>query len=205
MKKGITVVPFPHCPTCDVLLKDRRSRTCTKCIDWKVTIAKRPPASAEHRKNISNALKGRVFTPEWREKISQSGKGKHSISDELRIKLTEGSKKRRGIMPKNLSSLHGANHWCWKGGITPEHRMIRASAKYRDWRKAVFERDDYTCQKCGIRGGILNADHIKLFSAFPELRFELSNGRTLCVGCHRKTETWGINGKRKKALLASLR
>lgn len=79
----------------------------------------------------------------------------------------------------------------WKGGITPMNAAIRNSLEYEDWRKAVFERDNYTCQICYQVGGYLHVDHIKPFALFPELRFELSNGRTLCVSCHRKTETYG--------------
>src|SRR3990167_451091 len=71
------------------------------------------------------------------------------------------------------------------------HRDKHGSAADRDWRKAVFERDDYTCQLCWQRGGRLQADHIKPFKRFPELRHVLSNGRTLCEPCHRKTETYG--------------
>lgn len=71
------------------------------------------------------------------------------------------------------------------------NRRIRYSAKMDDWRKAIFDRDNYTCQICFKKGGTLNADHIKPFSLFPDLRFELSNGRTLCVKCHRETDTWG--------------
>ena len=41
-----------------------------------------------------------------------------------------------------------------------------------------------------VYGGKLNADHIKPFSLFPELRFDLNNGRTLCVECHKKTDTY---------------
>lgn len=78
------------------------------------------------------------------------------------------------------------------------NRRIRYSKKMDDWRRAVFERDNYTCQECGARNGrgkavILNADHIKPFAYYPELRFDLANGRTLCVECHRKTPTWGRN------------
>lgn len=89
------------------------------------------------------------------------------------------------------SHPRGANHPNWKGGISPINKIIRRSKEFIDWRRQVFERDRYTCQHCGIRGGILHPDHIKPFSLFPELRFELSNGRTLCVSCHRKTPTWG--------------
>jgi len=67
-------------------------------------------------------------------------------------------------------------------------RLARYSPEAQQWRKAVFERDNYTCQICGIRGSYLEADHIKPFAFFPELRFELYNGRTLCRSCHDKTK-----------------
>jgi 5-methylcytosine-specific restriction endonuclease McrA len=79
----------------------------------------------------------------------------------------------------------------WRGGRTKEVILLRESARYGTWRRAVYERDDFTCQGCKRRGGRLNADHIKSFARFPELRFELSNGRTLCEDCHRKTSTFG--------------
>lgn len=66
------------------------------------------------------------------------------------------------------------------------NKDYRATKQYRDWRTSVFNRDDYTCQHCMSIGGELNAHHIKLFSKYVELRYELSNGLTLCVDCHRK-------------------
>ena len=90
-------------------------------------------------------------------------------------------------------------------GLTPAPQRERQSAAGRAWRLAVFERDDWTCQICGARGAELNADHIKPFALFPELRFDVDNGRTLCVPCHRKTDTYGINlvfAMRKAAMSA---
>jgi len=85
---------------------------------------------------------------------------------------------------KPYLQLRGENHHNWKGGITDENRKIRTSIEYKNWRISVFERDDYTCQVCKIRGGTLNADHIKPFCLYPDLRLSLENGRTLCKDCH---------------------
>lgn len=77
-----------------------------------------------------------------------------------------------------------------KNGVT-KHQIDRAerySVRASDWRKSVFKRDNYTCQICLQRGKYLEADHIKPWAYFPELRFELSNGRTLCRPCHDKTK-----------------
>jgi len=86
----------------------------------------------------------------------------------------------------------GAKNPNWKGGITPINKLIRMSERYKKWRERVFKRDNWTCQICGKVGGKLNADHIKSFALFPKLRFKLSNGRTLCVPCHKKTENYGF-------------
>lgn len=75
-------------------------------------------------------------------------------------------------------------HWNFKGGISPENKIIRNSVQNDLWRIKVFERDGYTCQNCFQVGGILNAHHIKEFAKYPELRFEVSNGLTLCKNCH---------------------
>ena len=75
-------------------------------------------------------------------------------------------------------------HWNYQDGISPENRIIRNSQKMQFWRNAVFNRDGYKCQKCNQIGGELNAHHIKRFAKYPELRFDVSNGITLCVNCH---------------------
>lgn len=83
-------------------------------------------------------------------------------------------------------------------------KKIRQSWAYKAWRTLVFERDDYKCTECETRGGSLHADHIKPFALYPELRFDVSNGRTLCVPCHMKTNTWGRGAVyRKKMALGS--
>ena len=84
----------------------------------------------------------------------------------------------------------GAKSHFWKGGISPLNKIIRGSLEYTLWRETVFVRDDYTCQECGKRGGKLHADHIKAFATYPELRLTVTNGRALCIPCHKLTDNY---------------
>jgi hypothetical protein len=61
---------------------------------------------------------------------------------------------------------------------------VRRSAQYKDWRRSVYERDCYTCVVCGVLGGRLHAHHLNGFAEFPDLRYDTSNGITLCEKDH---------------------
>lgn len=90
----------------------------------------------------------------------------------------------------------------WKGGITEQNRSERNRFTL-EIRDMVFERDDYTCQLCNVRGVSLQVDHIQSWSEYIELRFSIDNCRTLCEDCHYKItfgkpkpksiKTWGKN------------
>jgi 5-methylcytosine-specific restriction endonuclease McrA len=71
------------------------------------------------------------------------------------------------------------------------HYELTHRPEYRGWRKKVFQRDNFTCQTCGVVGGKLHAHHIRPYRLFPELIFYIDNGQTLCVPCHYKTDTYG--------------
>lgn len=82
-------------------------------------------------------------------------------------------------------SNSGENSRFWKGGVTPEHKLIRASEEYDKWREKIFLKDNYTCQACGASEGIkLHAHHVLNFSTHPKLRFDVKNGITFCFDCH---------------------
>ena len=122
--------------------------------------------SSETKNNISNSLKGRKLSIETRKRIGRRGE----------------------------------NNPAWKGGASQknktERQILMRTVEYRLWREAVFERDNWTCVWGDKEHGTkLNADHIKPWKDYPALRFAIDNGRTLCVGCHKKTDTYG-NRKR---------
>jgi hypothetical protein len=107
------------------------------------------------------------------------------------IKMWEGKEHPRGTLGMKFPEKSGEKSIFWKGGISSETELARKSPEYKVWRKSVFKRDNYTCIHCGKIGGKLQADHIKPFSKYKELRFDINNGRTLCINCHYKTDTYG--------------
>lgn len=115
-----------------------------------------------------------------------------------------GQKPQRRCLKCNTARYVGSGNPHWKGGVTPANQRERRTRRYADWRKSVFERDQYKCQECGQVGGQLHADHIRPFAMFPEHRFDIDNGRTLCVRCHMLTPSF-LGGARKLASAAKRR
>lgn len=90
-----------------------------------------------------------------------------------------------GTYKKGHPGLKGEDNPLWKGGTSYLGQGFRKKPEYAKWRLAVFERDNYTCQLCLVRGGKLIADHHPYpFHSHPEKRLDLDNGRTLCVDCN---------------------
>ena len=143
-----------------------------------------------------------------------TGKGnKLFVKGHKSFKGTEKTRFKKGHTPWNVGTkglvrgywtgkhrieMTGERSHLWRGGITPINEKIRKSVEYKIWRRKVFERDNWTCVLCGkkfikgITGRVkLHADHIKAFSKYKKLRFDLNNGRTLCKICHLKTDNYG--------------
>ncbi len=161
-----------------------------KAVSWKHLHFKHGLTSAEYeamgyetgigaklkgRPNL--ALKGRKFPgrrnvaqyPKGREPWNKGKTGVYTAEQLQRI--SEGTKR---------NTPRGPNNPAWKGGI---------SIKAREWREAVFERDNHTCQLCGREPGGMRicTHHIKPKSTHPELEYDISNGVTLCNSCHATT------------------
>ncbi len=131
-------------------------------------------------KNRVHPALGKKHTEESKRKMSESKKGRKSPL--LGRKLSEETKRKIG------SSNSGSRSSLWRGGLLENYsdkEKIRKSLEYRLWRKAIFERDNYTCQKTGIRGCELVAHHINNFAHFPELRTSIENGITLSKKAHK--------------------
>lgn len=135
--------------------------------------------------------KGKKMSLEARKKMSKSHKGKVAWNKD-----------------KKMPQYSKEKHWNWQNGKTKLGVQIRESLEYKKWREEILERDDYTCQKCGKKGnGDLHVDHIvplaELLAVFKissikeahncKQVWDIKNGRTLCVECHKKTKSYPKN------------
>ena len=141
-----------------------------------------------HRCSVDNLITGKPRSEETKKKISKNNArywANHRMSDEHIKKAIKALKPYQS----------GKNHWNWKGGITPILKKLRMVPAYNRWRKEVFERDNYTCQKCQKVGGRLRAHHIVPFAKLIykknwKLLWDINNGTTLCLDCHYLTDSY---------------
>lgn len=164
--------------------------------------------SNETRKKISESNKGKTISEETRKKLSEAHMGQPG--SRLGKKTSEEHKRKLSIANRGKST--GDKHHNWQGGKTPLSVKIRNSLQNKMWRTHVFQRDEYTCQDCKAVGSKLNADHIVPLSAIIqmysiktfeeaivcEILWDIRNGKTLCVPCHKKTPTYA--GKAKSSV-----
>ena len=140
----------------------------------------------KHSKKISKSLTGKKrkpFTEEHKRRIGLVAKGrKHS--EESKRKMSECRK--------------GGKAYQWRGGISRGYKTGYYSREYKEWREKVFRRDKYLCQQCFMgKGQYITAHHIKSFAHYPELRFDIKNGLTLCEECHKETDNYKGRNKGK--------
>lgn len=151
---------------------DGLTAKCQDCTRVKVRVS---------TKGRTSAFKGKHHSDEAKQAMSDKKKGMqlrlgkpHTV--ETRIKISQVVRKR---------TPRGEQCHSYKDGKSKERHGLRYIAEYKRWRFDVYARDEFTCQECGDnKGGNLHAHHIKSFADYPELRFEVSNGITLCKDCH---------------------
>jgi 5-methylcytosine-specific restriction endonuclease McrA len=98
------------------------------------------------------------------------------------------SKSKKG--KPNLSKGKPRYHTRIENNKRSERKQAMTRIEYKLWRHNIFERDDYTCQMCNVKGKAIHADHIIPWSVSKELRYDINNGRTLCIECHEQTDSY---------------
>ena len=140
--------------------------------------------------------KGRTDLPKHSEatkqkmKLTHKGKLYHPMTEAIRKKISKTKK-------ESSTTIRGEKHHNWKGGVVDINHKLRGSLEYISWRNEVYKRDKWSCRICKKRckEKDIVAHHLKLFSEFPELRFSVNNGITLCRSCHANLHR---NDKRNK-------
>jgi hypothetical protein len=161
------------------------------------------PLSAEHKKKIADAQKGKPknLTDEARKIMSEKKKGQTPWNKgngdttrkcvycqaDFRCKK-RSTRKYCGIVCKHADH-QGEGHYRWikdRNKIVGRHNRLMHDPDTKIWRRKVFMRDNFCCKmknsKCG---GRIEAHHIHRWHDKPELRYEVSNGITLCHEHHK--------------------
>jgi len=161
------------------------------------------PFSNKHKENLSKSLCLIKYHPgRFKKGHSLSVESRKKIGEKNRKNSTGRKHKKEAIEKCRIAKLKEKNP-NWKDGITPIYIKITALPEYSKWRKTIFERDEYVCQKCKKKGGELNAHHIEMFSKIIKENnikktedalackklWDINNGKTLCRSCHKK-EHW---------------
>jgi len=189
-----------HCKKCGQIKKKIGEHICSTSV-WnkgkkglQVAWNKGKEWSVESKKKMSenSANKGK---PAWNKGLKT---GKPSWNKGLHINLNPNGSFKKGQMS-------GEKNVNWKGGITPIREQERKRIEVKLWRKSVFERDNFTCQKYGVRTGGLVAHHINNFSEFSELQTSIENGITLSEQAHKEFHNkYGYRQNNKEQLLEFL-
>lgn len=142
------------------------------------------------RRPSSVYLRGRKLSEEHVKKVAAARIGR---------KHSEQARRKMSAIAKARGELHNW-HVDGKGKERDTKRKAEMDRlEYRLWRESVFERDEYSCACCGEKGGELNADHILPWASHPDRRYDVENGRTLCVACHKATPSYGRHAQAEVA------
>ena len=143
--------------------------------------------SDEARKNMSLAQMGHHPCLATIEKMRLANLGKKQSQETIekrRAKL-KGQKRSDEFKKQARERIRGEKHPRWISDRTVVVRQERNDPAYQQWRKQVWLRDGFKCkianQDCA---GRIEAHHILVWRDYPELRYNINNGITLCHAHH---------------------
>ena len=70
---------------------------------------------------------------------------------------------------------------------------------YIRWSHEIKQRDHHTCVVCGRRGVALNSHHLNAWASFPDERYDIDNGVSLCIDDHDRFHQIYGKGNNTKA------
>lgn len=167
--------------------KNFTAPTCKKRVYCSRKCGSNSPKAKEHMLNLQNRRRNDIeYGEKWRKNMAIANKLADHSAQIARFKKMTGDK-----------------NYAWKGGISPVVCKIRTCDKYKIWRKSIFDRDNYKCCECGTdyksnKGVILQVHHIISLSYLIREKldskiYDISNGVTLCLNCHKKTDSYAKN------------
>lgn len=136
-------------------------------------------------------------TPEYRLKLSLAHRGKipSNLTEARKLAWEANRGRKMSDEEKEVRRVSAVKRWDLQG--RKQHKRyvhLTGTKEYQEWRTQVFERDNYTCRECGDRGVYLEAHHIKSWAKFPEERYVVENGLTMCKPCHQMTDNYKGKG-----------
>lgn len=157
---------------------------------------KRERASEVHTVDITNQRFGRLVALERTNQKSDTSYKWKCQCDCGKIVFVKVGSLTSGVTQScgcyNLDILRnqcGKNSPIYRHDLSDEERKLNKNRtlnlENKIWRKTIYEKDNYTCQQCFVKGGKLIAHHIHNWADYPDQRFDLDNGITLCYKCHR--------------------
>jgi len=183
--------------------KHRIGGTCRQCsgaITGKNNLGKEGPN------------KGKILSEDIKLKMSIAKKGKtpwnkglKGVPDQVSAKMSAA---KAGTSPRNkgipmqynqkikLSCINQSikiNEF--NGFRTPENKRQRIKFSSLNLHMQCFQRANFTCDVCNVKGKTLNAHHKKSWSFFPEERYNLDNLVCLCEPCHKNFHSKYGNGR----------
>jgi len=186
--RWLKIQPFTEertCPICHskftVNGSTREQRYCSR------TCYHKDPKIRQIRVNAHIGNRNSSKKLEVRSKISASIKRIWDTTGQYGMKGKRHTQASIDKIRKNTPVRTGIRHHNWRGGITPQSLLGRQSAKYHKWRKEVLNRDAHRCRvkDCNESNRVI-AHHIFEFAAYPDMRYSVDNGITICRKHHNQ-------------------